>query len=244
MGYKIFLSHNVADAGSVKWIADSCKAVGIEAYLYEHDPRPGELVADKLQTAIRNSDAVIVLLTANSQSSPYVQQEIGFAKGQGKPVIPLVQPGVDNRALAMLQGLEYIPFDAHDPEPGLAKLLAYLQKAKLSMEANQALFAFGAIVETATRAKLSRWEIEILRNVPEDGRIMRLDFQLGESLLVGPVALPDLNNYDAGSAAHYLDALESLQRRELVRFAGGDLYTLTGRGFDARSRILEAASSS
>jgi hypothetical protein len=149
MAYKVFLSHNARDAAWVKWIAENARSAGIEVYLYEHDLRPGELVADKLQSAIRESDALIVLLTGNSQFSPYVQQEVGAARALQKPVVPLVQPGIDQRSLAMLQGVDYISFDFRSPQPALAALLAHLQRAKLAKERTQALLALGALVVAA-----------------------------------------------------------------------------------------------
>lgn len=57
--------------------------------------------------------------------------------------------------------------------------------------------------------------------------------------LVGGRALPDLNNYNTALAAHYIDALESLLHRSLVRFEGDELYRLTGRGFDVRKTLLK-----
>jgi hypothetical protein len=171
--------------------------------------------------------------------SPYVHQEVGYAKALKKVVVPLVQPGVSQENLAMLQGIEYIQFDFQNPQPGLATLLEYLQKAKLSKEESQALLAVVALVETAAHAKLSPAELEILRNVPSDGTIQLLNFPQDPFLRLGPKVLPDRNNYDAASAAHYLDALESLRARGLVRHEGGVLYRLTGRGFDLRKGLLE-----
>ena len=241
MAYKVFLSHSSVDAKWVRWIAINAQQVGVEVYLYEHDPQPGRLVADKIEAAIQSCDALVVLLTGNSESSPYVQQEVGYAKGLKKVVVPLVQPGVSQEKLAMLQGIEYIQFDFQNPQPGLATLLEYLQKANLSKEESQALLAVGALVETAAHAMLSPTEIEILRNVPSDGTIMLGKFDQGGPFLhLGlTMAPPDLNHYDPGAAAHYLDAFESLQARGLLRHEGGVLYRLTGRGFDLRKRLLE-----
>jgi hypothetical protein len=238
MAYKVFLSHSSVDTNWVRWIAANAKQVGIEIYLYEHDPRPGSLVADKIEAAIQSCDALVVLLTGNSES-PYVQQEVGYAKALKKLVVPLVQPGASQEKLAMLQGVEYIQFDFQNPQPGLSTLLEYLQKAKLGKEESQALLAVGALVETAAHAKLSPAEIEILRNLPGDGRIALLNYRQGAFLRLGPKVLPDRNNYDAASAAHYLDALESLENRGLLRHEGGVLYRLTGRGFDLRKGLLE-----
>ncbi len=150
MGYKVFLSHSSADAAWVKWIAENGRRVAVDVYLYEHDPQPGRMAADKLEAAIRNCDAMVVLLTANSRFSPYVQQEIGVAKGAGKLIVPLVQPGIEQGSLAMLQGVEYIPFDFGDPQRALATLLPYLQKLKQEKENQQAvLLGLGAIVALA-----------------------------------------------------------------------------------------------
>jgi nucleoside 2-deoxyribosyltransferase len=151
MSYKVFLSHGSADAAWVKWIATNAQQVGIEVYLYEHDPQPGRLVADKLQAEIQSCDALVVLLTSNSQFSPYVHQEVGAAKALNKPVIPLVQPGINQARLAMLQGVEHIHFDFHNPQGALSTLLDHLQKAKLGKERGQAigLLVIGAIVTGA-----------------------------------------------------------------------------------------------
>ena len=238
MAYKVFLSHSSVDTNWVRWIAANAKQVGIEIYLYEHDPRPGSLVADKIEAAIQSCDALVVLLTGNSES-PYVQQEVGYAKALKKLVVPLVQPGASQEKLAMLQGVEYIQFDFQNPQPGLSTLLEYLQKAKLGKEESRALLAVGALVETAAHAKLSPTELEVLRNVPDDGMIQLLNSPQAPFLRLGRKTLPGGSEYDPASAAHYLDALEFLQDRGLLRHQSGVLYRLTGRGFDLRKGLLE-----
>src|SRR5262245_50402530 len=105
------MSHSGTDAPWVEWLANHAHNIGIEHYMYKHDQQPGRYISDKVQSAIATSDAVVVFLTANSQYSANVQQEIGFAEGRSKLIIPLVQPGIDSRALAMLAGKEYIPFN-------------------------------------------------------------------------------------------------------------------------------------
>ena len=147
MAYRVFLSHSEADKQWVEWIRAHAQNIGVEAYMYEYDSQPGTFISNKIQTAIENSHALIVLLTSNSQFSPYVQQEIGYALSKQKAVIPLVQPGVSQRALAMLQGKEYIEFNTLAPQEALARLLAYLKKLKESHESDQALLmALGTLL--------------------------------------------------------------------------------------------------
>jgi hypothetical protein len=60
-------------------------------------------------------------------------------------------------------------------------------------------------------------------------------------LLGGDSLPPDLNNYDPELAARCRDGLESLQRRRLVRYVGGTLYSLTGNGFGVLRELLKSA---
>jgi hypothetical protein len=148
VAYKVFMSHNNADAAWVQWLASHAQNIGIDPYLYQHDQQPGRHISDKIQAAITESNAVVVFLTAQSQYSAYVQQEIGFAEGKGKLIIPLIQPGIRADVLAMLSGREHIPFDFHRPQVALAAFLNYLQELKNKQEANQgmALFTFATLL--------------------------------------------------------------------------------------------------
>jgi hypothetical protein len=113
----------------------------VSLYLAEHDPQPGVSLAAKVEGAIRASDAVVALLTEAAAAAPFVQQEIGAARIAGKLIVPIVQVGVDPRALGMLAGLERIEVDLADPAAALdivAKSLRPLvqaQAARLVLEA-------------------------------------------------------------------------------------------------------------
>lgn len=130
MGYSVFLSHSSKDLAWAEWIAANAKPIGADVYLYEYDPRPGKAITDKVLEALRRADALIVLVTPNSQSAPAVHQEIGAAKMAGKPVIPLIHVGVDQRDLGMLNGVDPIRFDPHSPETALPACMSYLRKLK------------------------------------------------------------------------------------------------------------------
>jgi hypothetical protein len=101
---RFFLSHSMKDQAVVELLKQQIDALGVELYLAEHDPQPGRLLADKVSEAIGRSDAVVVLLTANGAAAPFVQQEIGIARHAGKLVVPIVQEGIGENALAMLAG--------------------------------------------------------------------------------------------------------------------------------------------
>lgn len=133
-----FISHSSRDQPWVDWIAKEVESIGVRAYLAQHDPKPGELLSDKVRREIANSDAVIVLLTVNGYNSPYVQQEIGVAIEQGKLIIPLVHPDLVGASLAMLSGIEYICFDFRAPPIGSADLLGRVRELAVRGEAQEA----------------------------------------------------------------------------------------------------------
>jgi len=151
MPYMIFISHNSADRPWVEWLADHAGTIGIATYLFEHDPQPGMYISEKVKRQIQQSDAVVVFLTFNSQFSPYVQQEIGYAEGQDKLIIPIVQQGISPGALAMLSGREHIPFDYRCPQAALQTFLQSLYQlsaSKTQWDANKnvGLVALGSLI--------------------------------------------------------------------------------------------------
>lgn len=135
--YQIFLSHSSKDKKFVDTITSFAKLIDIKVYRYDHDIQPGVNLSDKLKQAMKKADAFIVLLSEASQFSPYVHQEIGMAEISNKPIIPLVQEGLNQDCLAMLQGKEYIPFDFNNPMDSLSKLNNHLKKLVRKKQSEQ-----------------------------------------------------------------------------------------------------------
>lgn len=115
------------DHAVVELLKQQIEALGVNLYLAEHDPQPGRPLADKVIEAIRHSDAMVVLLTEAGAAAPFVQQEIGVARGAGKLIVPIVQEGIDGNVLAMLAGVERIEVDFAEPAEALATVAAKLQ---------------------------------------------------------------------------------------------------------------------
>ncbi len=149
MATSIFFSHSNSDRQWCEWLAADAEKVEITVYLAEHDEQPGGLLADKVKRNISKCNALVVLLTDNSVASSYVHQEVGYALGKKKLVIPLVQPGTSPAQLAMLQGVEYIEFDFHNPRPGkesFAAELGRLAERQRKQDDLETLIALGVCV--------------------------------------------------------------------------------------------------
>ncbi len=124
---EVFVCHATRDVREVEMVRSQAEALGISVYLAEHDVQPGFVLAAKIEEAIRRCQAVIVLITTASVTSTIVQQEIGLARAHGKPLIPMVEKGIDIRQLGILVGVEYLELDL-DPEHQ-AETLAKMRKA-------------------------------------------------------------------------------------------------------------------
>ena len=57
--------------------------------------RAGSRVADELQREVAKVRVVLCVATRRVSESPYVLFELGAAWGLGKPIYPLVTPGID-----------------------------------------------------------------------------------------------------------------------------------------------------
>lgn len=123
----VFLSHATADAGQVALVAKQIEALGIDVYLAEHDPQPGTSIARKVEEALKQSSAVVVLITSASVNSAYVQQEVGLARAHGKVIVPIIEKGVDRSRLGILSEVEWLELDLSTPATAMANMTASLQ---------------------------------------------------------------------------------------------------------------------
>lgn len=130
MSYRVFLSHSSADIQVANYIVDSARQIEVEVYLCEHDVQPGRHISEKVKVEIDRSDGMIVLLSPASQQSTYVQQEIGYAEGKEKLIIPIALPGFDPSKLSMLDGREYILLDYRRPESSIRGMQQFLLRKK------------------------------------------------------------------------------------------------------------------
>ncbi len=120
------MSHSCADLLHVELVRRQIEALGVDVYLAEHDLRPGTSIAAKVLEAIGRCDALVVLITGNSIDSVFVQQEVGIARAFGRPIIPIVERGVDVTRLGILREVEYLELDLEIPAEAMAKVSASL----------------------------------------------------------------------------------------------------------------------
>jgi nucleoside 2-deoxyribosyltransferase len=145
MAYKVFISHSVRDQGLVISLTNLLSKFGIQVFVAEWQPSPGERLDEKVFEQIRKSDCIVALLTRNGMRSNWVQHELGYSLREGKPVIPLVQKGADVRDLGALQIREYIEYNPYQYDDAFSKLVSYVESLKLKKE-KETLLVLGGLL--------------------------------------------------------------------------------------------------
>ena len=129
----IFVSYdeNTQDSDVAEKIYEMVESIGIRVYLFRGHIEGGKDSVDKIKKAIKNSNAMVALLTNESITSSYVNQEIGFglATYEEERVIPFVQSDLD-MSLGMLEGKDRIDFNIKNPKKGLEELFNNIDKLK------------------------------------------------------------------------------------------------------------------
>ena len=96
---KVFISYAHTDKTLAKKVAEGLKKAGFDVWDELDAFFPGENWADKTAQALRESEAMVVILTPNSLRSPYIQSEISYALGnktyKGR-LIPVIVGSPDN----------------------------------------------------------------------------------------------------------------------------------------------------
>lgn len=151
MAYKVFISHSTRDQGLVIALANLLIKYGTKVFVAEWYLTPGEPIDKKVSEQIESSDCVVVLLTQNGMRSNWVHQEIGYALSKGfgknKPLIPIVEKGVESKELGALLGREYIEYNPYQPQEALIKTSTYVKSLKLKKEEKEkALLVAGGII--------------------------------------------------------------------------------------------------
>ncbi|HAB18683.1 MAG TPA: toll/interleukin-1 receptor domain-containing protein [Verrucomicrobiota bacterium] len=87
---RAFVSHSTADDRYVAEMESLLRAAGFDEVFNDVSSiRPDEQLWPKIQEGIAGAEALIVVITAASNSSTWVTREVEFARGLAKKVIPL-----------------------------------------------------------------------------------------------------------------------------------------------------------
>ena len=154
MSFTVFVSHSMRphDLPLLRGVCDHLSQHGITYYLAERDWRFGERLPARVENEIKRSDCVLGFLTAEGQSSDYVNQELGAAMTAKKPVIPVLEKGAD--LTGFRPGFDYVELDRVAPQDCATKLSARLNQIPATIEVRSAIC--WAVIATAGLLFLGR----------------------------------------------------------------------------------------
>ena len=78
---KVFISHAHKDAALVAQITEALQRSGLEVWDADREILPGDNWAGEVARALEESQAMVVLLTPDAATSPWVKWEIEYALG-------------------------------------------------------------------------------------------------------------------------------------------------------------------
>lgn len=155
MGAHVFISFATPDQAQAEEVCRLLERRELTCWISTRNQRPGAPYDEGLIEAIERASAIVLLLSAHSNASPYVANEISCAFGKGKPIYPLrlanvpparalefylarfqwtdgfplpLDPHVDRIAAAMRQGAAAAPV-AQAPAPAVAPAPEWLPSA-------------------------------------------------------------------------------------------------------------------
>jgi hypothetical protein len=94
---KVFISYAQSDEKLAAKVGDILKKSGLTVWDYRRDILPGDLWSEKASQALRDSDAMVVLLTPEAARSKQVRSEIDYALTQNTFKNRLIPVVVDRR---------------------------------------------------------------------------------------------------------------------------------------------------
>jgi tetratricopeptide (TPR) repeat protein len=145
-----FISYSREDSEFALRLANDLKAAGARVWFDQTDIIPGHPWDDAIEEALNDSPQMLVILSPLSAKSKNVRNEISYALGQGKIIVPVLYK--DCVAPLNLQRFQHIDFRS-DYARGLAQLLDHLRVANPDPAVLQKAAAADAQRQTAWQAR-------------------------------------------------------------------------------------------
>ncbi len=145
MAYSVFISYSTRDLTVATNLQEWINYAGATAFLAEYSVIPGTSLAENIIRAIKGCDLFVLLWSHNARGSEWVPQEIGIAKGAGKPIMPVVlHDGLE--LPGFIKDLKYLAL-YKDPQAAVEWLHSHVaQRVKNKTDGLVALGVVGAIM--------------------------------------------------------------------------------------------------
>jgi hypothetical protein len=87
--FRLFISHTAAHKESAHRLKEGLAQYHVAAFVAHDDIEPAKEWEAEIERALRTTDALAAIITADFVASRWCDQEVGYALGRGKLVLPL-----------------------------------------------------------------------------------------------------------------------------------------------------------
>jgi TIR domain len=92
--FRLFISHTAANKESAHRLKEGVAKYHIAAFVAHDDIEPAKEWEAEIERALRTTDALAAIITSDFAASRWCDQEVGYALGRGKLVLPLCKDAV------------------------------------------------------------------------------------------------------------------------------------------------------
>jgi hypothetical protein len=121
--FRLFISHTHSNKTSAHNLKSALANYPIAAFVAHDDIEPTKEWQAEIERALRTTDAMAAVISPDFIESHWCDQEVGFAFGRGKLVIPLCKESVPHGFLGKYQGFQAKGLDTSDVAEQLFQIL-------------------------------------------------------------------------------------------------------------------------
>ncbi len=132
---KVFISYSHKNELLAREVAKALEQAGLDVWDAEREIMPGDNWAEKIAEGLKESEAMVVLLTPDAVQSRAVRHEIDYALGKksfDKRLIPVLvgepERFPENSIPWILRRLKMINLPEHDHEEGIGQITQALKE--------------------------------------------------------------------------------------------------------------------
>jgi hypothetical protein len=104
--FRLFISHTSANKESAHRLKQAVADYQVAAFVAHDDIEPTKEWEAEIERALRTMDALSAIITPDFYQSRWCDQEVGFAFGRGKLVVPLCKEAIPHGFLGKYQGFQ------------------------------------------------------------------------------------------------------------------------------------------
>lgn len=121
--FRLFISHSVVIRESAHKLKQALAPFGVASFVAHDDIEPAHEWQSEIESALRTMDALVALISPEFMSSKWCDQEVGYALGRGKLVLPISKDTTPHGFIAKIQGLQSKGLEVKDVANKVVEIL-------------------------------------------------------------------------------------------------------------------------